>query len=117
MKICVTAQGGTLDSAVDPRFGRCRYFIFVDTGDLEFEAVGNPNLESTGGAGIQSAQLAVSRKAEAVITGNIGPNAFQVLQAASAKRRSTNFSTSMSVPMPISLYIYRCMASRSSRTG
>jgi len=82
MKICVTSEGGNLDSKVDPRFGRCQYFIVVDTDSLEFEAVGNPNIESMGGAGIQSAQLVSSKQVKAVVTGNVGPNAFQTLQAA-----------------------------------
>lgn len=82
MKICVTSEGNNLDSKVDARFGRCQYFILADTDSLEFEAVANPNIESTGGAGIQSAQLVATKQAKAVITGNVGPNAFQALQAA-----------------------------------
>ena len=82
MKICVTSEGGSLDSKVDPRFGRCQHFIIVDPDTLEFEAVVNPNIESMGGAGIQSAQLVASKKVKAVVTGNVGPNAFQTLQAA-----------------------------------
>lgn len=82
MKICITSEGGNLDSKVDPRFGRCQYFIIVDTETLEFEAMGNPNIESMGGAGIQSAQLVASKQVKAVVTGNVGPNAFQTLQAA-----------------------------------
>ncbi|MFA4989373.1 MAG: NifB/NifX family molybdenum-iron cluster-binding protein [Candidatus Omnitrophota bacterium] len=82
MKICVTSEGSSLDSKVDPRFGRCQHFIIVDTDSLEFEAVENPNIESMGGAGIQSAQLVASKKVKAVVTGNMGPNAFQTLQAA-----------------------------------
>ncbi len=82
MKICITSQGANLDSQVDSRFGRCQYFIIADTDTLEFEAVGNPNVESMGGAGIQSAQLVASKKIKAVVTGNVGPNAFQTLKAA-----------------------------------
>lgn len=82
MKICITSEGNTLDSKVDGRFGRCQYFIVADTDTLEFEAVGNPNIESMGGAGIQSAQLVASKQVKAVLTGNVGPNAFQTLQAA-----------------------------------
>jgi len=82
MKICVTSQGDKLDSDVDPRFGRCRYFIFVDSETFEFEAIENPNIDGVGGVGIQSAQLIARENVKAVITGNVGPNAFQTLKAA-----------------------------------
>jgi len=82
MKICVTSEGNDLNSKVDPRFGRCRYFIIVDTATSEFEAVRNSNIDSIGGAGIQSAQLVASRQAKAVLAGNVGPDAFQTLRAA-----------------------------------
>lgn len=82
MKICVTSEGDSLNSKVDPRFGRCKYFIIADSDTLELEVIKNPNIESTGGAGIQSAQLVASKNAKVVLTGNIGPNAFQTLQAA-----------------------------------
>ena len=82
MKICITAQGDTLDADLDPRFGRCKYFLLVDPETLEIEAIQNPNLDATGGAGIQSGQLMANKQINVIITGNIGPNAFQTLQAA-----------------------------------
>ncbi len=85
MKICVTSTRDNLDSAVDPRFGRCPYFIIVDPDSLEFKAISNPNAEATGGAGIQSAQLVANEGAEAVVTGNVGPNAFQTLASLGIK--------------------------------
>ncbi len=81
MKVCVTSEGITLESKVDPRFGRCGYFIIADSDTLEFEAVSNPNLEAMGGAGVQSGQLMSSKGVKSVITGNVGPNAYQTLEA------------------------------------
>ena len=82
MKICITSEGNNLNSKVDARFGRCQYFIIADTDTLKFEAINNPNIESTGGAGIQSGQLVADKGIKVVLTGNVGPNAFQTLQAA-----------------------------------
>ena len=82
MKVCVSSQGNTLNSSVDPRFGRCKFFIVVDTDSLTFEATENPNIESMGGAGVQSGQFVAEKKVKAVLTGNVGPNAFQTLQSA-----------------------------------
>lgn len=82
MKICITSVGNNLSARVDPRFGRCGYFIIMDTDNGVFEAVENANAQFQGGAGIQSAQLVHSKGVKTVLTGNVGPNAFQTLQAA-----------------------------------
>lgn len=83
MKIVITAEDKSPDSAVDPRFGRARWFIVADTETGSFEAVDNSdNLNATHGAGPMAAKQAVSTGAEIVITGNCGPNAFRALDAA-----------------------------------
>ncbi len=82
MKIAVTSTGPTLDDMMDARFGRCAYFLIIDPDTLEFEALENSNIALSGGAGIQSAQLMADKGVSTVLTGNCGPNAFQVFSAA-----------------------------------
>lgn len=85
MKICVTSSWKSLDDRIDARFGRCQYYIIVDTENSHFEAIQNPALCAGGAAGIQAAQLLVDKGIEAVLTGNIGPKAFKVLTEAGIK--------------------------------
>jgi predicted Fe-Mo cluster-binding NifX family protein len=82
MKIVVTANGSSLDAPASPVFGRCPSYIFVDPDTMEFETVENPAVGAAGGAGIQAAQFVVERGANAVVTGNVGPNAFNVFRSA-----------------------------------
>jgi predicted Fe-Mo cluster-binding NifX family protein len=82
MKIAISATAPGLDADVDPRFGRCQYFIIVDPQSMEFEALDNSNAMAAGGAGISTAQMIAGKGVEAVLTGNCGPNAYQTLSAA-----------------------------------
>ena len=82
MKVAVSSSENHLDSPIDPRFGRCAYFVIVDTDDMSFEAFDNEGIALGGGAGIQSSQFVASKGIGAIITGNIGPNAVQTLSAA-----------------------------------
>jgi predicted Fe-Mo cluster-binding NifX family protein len=82
MRIVVSSQGENLNAAASPIFGRCPTYVFVDTETMAFQAVPNPAMNQGGGAGIQAAQFVVNQGAEAVLSGNLGPNAFDVLQAA-----------------------------------
>ena len=81
MKVAVSSSGKDLDSQLDPRFGRCAYFLIVETNDMSFEVFENENMALGGGAGIQSAQFVASKGAKAVITGSCGPNAVRTLSA------------------------------------
>ncbi len=82
MRVVVTANGEGLDAPASPVFGRCPYYVFVDTETMAAQTLSNPAVAAGGGAGVQAAQYVVQEGAQAVITGNVGPNAFQVFQAA-----------------------------------
>jgi predicted Fe-Mo cluster-binding NifX family protein len=84
MRIVVTSTGEGLDSQIDPRFGRAAFFLIVDTETMEFIAVENENAAS-GAAGIGSAKRIIDEGAEAMLTGNCGPNAERTLGAAGVK--------------------------------
>jgi predicted Fe-Mo cluster-binding NifX family protein len=74
-----------MDSPIDPRFGRCAYFIIVDTDTMQHNAIENDAAMASGGAGIRAAQTVASTNVEAVITGSVGPNAHPALQSAGIK--------------------------------
>jgi len=85
MKICITSLGQDLDSPIDPRFGRCQYFLLLDEdGKLE-QALPNSGIGAVGGAGIAAAQQIVNQGVGVLITGNIGPNASGALMAGKVK--------------------------------
>ena len=87
MKIAVSATGKALDAAVDPRFGRADYFILVDSESRDIvKVVDNAEAQNAAhGAGINSASVVADTGAQVVLTGMIGPKAFEVLQAAGIK--------------------------------
>jgi predicted Fe-Mo cluster-binding NifX family protein len=86
MFIAVTSQGNDLQDEVDPRFGRAKHFLIVDSETMRFEVVENEqSLSLPQGAGIQSAQVVTDHGVEVVLTGNCGPKAFKTLEAAGVK--------------------------------
>ena len=82
MKIAISSSGKTLDSPLDPRFGRCAWFLVIDPADMSYEVFDNQNAAQSSGAGIQAAQFLADKNVSAVITGHIGPNAVQTISAA-----------------------------------
>lgn len=85
MKICISSTGDNIDSSVDPRFGRCPFFLIYDDSTENYEFISNSSRNAMGGAGIQAAQEVISKGVEAVITGNIGPNSYRVFESAKIK--------------------------------
>ena len=85
-KIAVTSEGPSLDQPVDPRFGRAAGFMIVDPTDMSFEYVDNGTSQTMAqGAGIQAAESVARTGATVLLTGFVGPKAFQALQAAGIK--------------------------------
>jgi len=85
-KIAVSSQGRSLDDQVDPRFGRAAYFIVVDPETMSFEVLDNGNSRAMAqGAGIQAAEIIADSGAKVVLSGFVGPKAFQALSSAGIK--------------------------------
>ena len=82
MKVAVCSQGESLESKVDPRFGRCSHLIVFDTETGDTQAFPNPSTSSSHGAAVATVQLLMSQGVEAVLARNIGPNAESGLSAA-----------------------------------
>jgi predicted Fe-Mo cluster-binding NifX family protein len=85
MKVGVSAVGSTPDAEIDPRFGRCPYFVIVDPDSMEFETIENSDGSAGSGAGIAAAQSIAAKGVDVLITGNCGPNAYQVFTASNIK--------------------------------
>jgi len=94
MKVAVSSKETMLESSLDERFGRAPHFIIYDLDENTYHSIDNSqNLNSAQGAGIQSAQNLANTGVQALITGNVGPKAFQVLQAAGVEIYLTKGST------------------------
>jgi predicted Fe-Mo cluster-binding NifX family protein len=85
MKVILTTVAPNIESEVDPRFGRGAHLLVVDLDTMEWQAHPNPGASASGGAGIQAAQFVTEHKAEAVISGDFGPHAFEALKAADVR--------------------------------
>ena len=85
MKVAISATGNTLSAAVDRLFGRCTWFLFVDSETMACEALENKNAHAASGAGTSCAQLVLEREVDAVISGQVGPNAYEVLKQGEVK--------------------------------
>lgn len=82
MLVAISAFDNTLEGDVNPRFGRCNNYLLVDTKNDTFKPLPNPAQYEGHGAGVSAAQMIVNSNVDAIISGNIGPNAFRILQAA-----------------------------------
>jgi predicted Fe-Mo cluster-binding NifX family protein len=82
MKIAISATGQNKESLLDRRFGRCDYFLIFNTETGDYEAIRNNGVSSGGGAGIAAASQIIEKNVSVLITGNLGPNAFELIEKA-----------------------------------
>jgi len=85
LKIAFSSMGKGLKAQLSSRFGRCPYFVIIDINDMQVENLQNTGVNALNGAGIQAAQILVNKNVNAIISGKIGPKAFQVLKVAGIK--------------------------------
>jgi predicted Fe-Mo cluster-binding NifX family protein len=86
VKVAVSARKPELEAEIDPRFGRARWLVIYDSDSGEWEAFDNSeNCNAVQGAGIKAAELVSEKGCQAVITGHLGPKAFNVLEHAGVK--------------------------------
>ncbi|EPY2273917.1 NifB/NifX family molybdenum-iron cluster-binding protein [Clostridium sporogenes] len=85
MKIAISSTGKTMENLLDMRFGRCEYFQIHDSESKEVKILENEGQNASGGAGIVASNQLVDEKVDVIITGNLGPNAFEIIEKAGIK--------------------------------
>ncbi|MGB4659924.1 MAG: NifB/NifX family molybdenum-iron cluster-binding protein [Mobilitalea sp.] len=88
MKIVISATGKAKESLLDKRFGRCEIFQIYDTESDSYEFAVNSGVSASGGAGIKAAGQIIEANADVIITGNLGPNAYELIEKAGIKAYS-----------------------------
>ncbi len=82
IKIAIPSFGKDIDSEINPRFGRCEYFVIFNQDGKLVKSISNTGAEARRGAGVNAAQSLAEEKVKIIISGNIGPNAYMVLNSA-----------------------------------
>jgi len=82
MLIAISATGNSPESLVHQLFGRCEWFLGFDETRELVKTIKNSYAEAETGAGIGCAQDLIQEGVEAVISGQFGPKAYEVLTQA-----------------------------------
>lgn len=85
MKILISSTGKTTEDLLDTRFGRCEFFQIHDTESGEFKILENKGQNESAGAGIAASNQLIDEKVDVIITGNLGPNAFELIKKSGIK--------------------------------
>lgn len=86
MKVAITAKSASVDSLVDPRFGRAPFIVIADLKTGEVTSIDNSvNVNAFKGAGINAAASIHKEGVDVLMTGYCGPKAFKVIETAGIK--------------------------------
>lgn len=85
MKLAISTDEPELEAELDQRFGRCAWFVIIETETQEWTAHPNPAADAGSGAGLQSVQFLADQGVQAVVGPHFGPKAFTALEAAGIK--------------------------------
>lgn len=85
MKIAVSAKGKINENILDTRFGRCEYFKIYDTDNKQTKIIDNKGQSANGGAGVATSNQLIEENIDVIITGSLGPNAFNLVEGAGIK--------------------------------
>lgn len=88
--IAISSTGNTESALSDPRFGRCEYFALYEPKTETYTFIENKAQSASGGAGIAASQQIIDLGAKVVLTGNLGPNAYNVLKSAGIRAFRTS---------------------------
>lgn len=93
MKVLITSVGKDIKDNFDQKFGRCEYFQIIDTETNDIKVVENEGKKADHGAGTGASQQAIDENVDVIITGHLGPNAFQILDSSDIKLLSAKTGT------------------------
>ncbi len=103
MKLAITTKSPSLDTALEPRFGRTPYFAICDPdNDEEVQFVENLATQEAHGAGVMAAQTLIDQGVGAIACTKFGPNGAQALQQAGIQ--CFLFTTETSIPEVLQAY-------------
>ncbi|MFT5875126.1 MAG: putative Fe-Mo cluster-binding NifX family protein [Clostridium sp.] len=85
MRIAISAAGKTSEDLLDTVFGRCEFFQIHDTESGDIKVIQNKGKTASGGAGIVASNQLVDENVDVIITGNLGPNAFEIIEKSEIK--------------------------------
>ncbi|MFW6220316.1 MAG: NifB/NifX family molybdenum-iron cluster-binding protein [Nanoarchaeota archaeon] len=88
MKIAISSNENNIEGFIEEKFGRCQYFLIIDLKEdeiLNIEAVLNDGKIQGHGAGIRAAEQIGNLNIDFLITGQIGPNALNILNKLNIK--------------------------------